>query len=378
MAILYSYGERSTFYNEDRKGTYDKPNLELEIKPLRFYDEGWGLGYEFYVAMRYKGRHLNNKNSCNRKNKEFSVSSWYQKSITLLDAFDKAIASKEYVIWEADPDPDMIISIYPNRDYPYLNVEEKGLFTIIVSPNTEQYNLDDESGCYGGYEGISYVITASEEDFVKFVADLKAEFKAFEHSEGFPFKDVNPMQVCNVCNHIVNENYPILKVIYSDFGWKFLCGTVDNEEDDDLALGYETFKNIFERDKSISPIAQMDKYHIAQRKDVNSEWIISDLFPFKNTNPSDKCWACSHIVDSNAQVHKVIRNKIGWHFLCVNHTDNENCLSSLNETTFEKMVEKYPDISLVGDMKENYVAQRISDGWCCSPIDDAKRGIYLI
>jgi hypothetical protein len=42
------------------------------------------------------------------------------------------------------------------------------------------------------------------------------------------------------------------------------------------------------------------------------------------------------------------------------------------------MVEKYPDISLVGDMKDNYVAQRISDGWCCSPIVDAKRGIYLI
>ena len=379
MAILYSYGERSTFCNPDGKGFYEKPELELEIKPLNYYDDGDGFGYEFYVTMRYKGQKLININICNRKNKDFSVSSWYQKSITLIDAFEEAIETKKNVIWEADPDPDMIISIYPNRDYPYLDKEEEGMFTIIVSPNTEQYNTDDDLGCYGGYEGIAYIITASEEDFVKFVTELKDEFKMFEICEEFPFEEVKPMMQCKVCNHIKDEKYPILKVINNDFGWHFLCGTVANEEDDLFSnMQYDTFKNVFENDKSISQIARMGKHHIAERKDLNSEWVVKDLFPFKNVNPTNKCWACSHILCNNVQINKIIRNKTGWFFLCGCDDTEEKNLSSLQEITFADIFKKYPDVSSVGNMSDNYIAQRIKKsepgfpygGWSFSPIED--------
>ena len=96
-----------------------------------------------------------------------------------LHDFKKALTSKEPIVWEKMIEEDMCICIFPHRWYPNLcNYDEK-YYTIIFSPNIEQYKGSD---CYGGYDGVSFVITPTYEEFAKFVQDLEAEYNQLLNS----------------------------------------------------------------------------------------------------------------------------------------------------------------------------------------------------
>ncbi len=87
----------------------------------------------------------------------------------------------------------------------------------------------------------------------------------------FPFKD-KPNTAAFTCTHIINKEKPILFVSHDDDdgSWQFLCGNDHtNEEIRIVSLG-----TIYEIDKSVKKIANLDYGKTAYRNDENSKWII--------------------------------------------------------------------------------------------------------
>ena len=87
----------------------------------------------------------------------------------------------------------------------------------------------------------------------------------------FPFKD-KPNTASITCVHILDEKKPILYVSHDadDGCWQFLCGKEHNIEDSKMVA----LEEIYEIDKSIKEIANLEYGKIAYRKDKNSKWNI--------------------------------------------------------------------------------------------------------
>ena len=87
----------------------------------------------------------------------------------------------------------------------------------------------------------------------------------------FPFKDkTNTASI--TCVHILDEKKPILYVSHDadDGCWQFLCGKEHNSEDSRVV----SLQQIYEFDKSIKEIANLEYGKIVYRKDKNSKWNI--------------------------------------------------------------------------------------------------------
>ena len=140
-----------------------------DFTPTEFY---------FKITMLYNGLSvLNDKimkrhNSYWKKGKKGGIIASEIDTIRLLRKLDDALSTNEPQFWESYPNPDVHISIYPNRCFPNLFTEDKEHFSIIISPNSYQFKNSDN---YYGYEGVSFVMTPSKKDLYKFTDDLKAE-----------------------------------------------------------------------------------------------------------------------------------------------------------------------------------------------------------
>ena len=111
-------------------------------------------------------------NSYWKKGKKGGIIASEVDTIRLLRKLDDALSTNEPQFWESYPNPDVHISIYPNRCFPNLFTEDKEHFSIIISPNSYQFKNSDN---YYGYEGVSFVMTPSKKDLYKFTDDLRAE-----------------------------------------------------------------------------------------------------------------------------------------------------------------------------------------------------------
>jgi len=154
-------------------------DLILEFNFLGCYDYQ-PVEFEFKVSLFWKGIPLLNEKAMKRwstywrKGKEGGLVAEEMDNFTLIDDLEKAIETNTLQVWESWPDPDMCISIYPNRCFPYLDEEDPEYNTIIVSPDMYQFK---ESDAYGGYEGVSFIMTPDKDAFLKFVNELKDEYK---------------------------------------------------------------------------------------------------------------------------------------------------------------------------------------------------------
>ena len=89
--------------------------------------------------------------------------------------------------------------------------------------------------------------------------------------KNFPFKD-KPNTAVITCVHILNETQPILYVSHDadDGCWQFLCGREHSVEESKIVA----LEEIYEMDKSIKKIANLDYGKKAYRKDKNGKWSI--------------------------------------------------------------------------------------------------------
>ena len=88
----------------------------------------------------------------------------------------------------------------------------------------------------------------------------------------FSFKD-KPNTVCITCVHILDENKPILYASHdSDDGCQqFFCGKNHDIEDSRLV----SLEEIYDLDKSINKIANLEYGKKAYRKNKNSKWKVN-------------------------------------------------------------------------------------------------------
>ena len=86
----------------------------------------------------------------------------------------------------------------------------------------------------------------------------------------FPFND-KPNTTTFTCIHVINKEKPILFASYDNDGyWQFLCDMEHTNEEARLVA----LSEIYELDKTIKEIANLDYGKIAYRNDENSKWII--------------------------------------------------------------------------------------------------------
>ena len=153
-------------------------DLELEFIFIGCYDFD-PVEYEFKVTLKWKNLPILNEKAMKRetdyweKGKEGGIIAEETDNFTLISDLENAIETKSPQIWEAWPDPDMCISIYPERCFPYLNEVNSEYYTIIISPDAYQFKDCD---AYCGYEGVSFIMTPKVNDFKKLIDDLKFEF----------------------------------------------------------------------------------------------------------------------------------------------------------------------------------------------------------
>ena len=87
----------------------------------------------------------------------------------------------------------------------------------------------------------------------------------------FPFKD-SPRVAIITCTHIINDNEPILYVAHDadDGCWQFLCGREHDTEDAKVVA----LEEIYDIDKSIGKIANLNYGWCATRENINDKWNI--------------------------------------------------------------------------------------------------------
>lgn len=87
----------------------------------------------------------------------------------------------------------------------------------------------------------------------------------------FPFDEL-PNTAAITCCHILNEGLPILYVSHDedDGMWQFLCGKSHDVSEARIVSLY----SIFALDNSIEPLAKMPCGYVAERRSMESEWII--------------------------------------------------------------------------------------------------------
>ena len=160
-------------------------NLELEFIPMKFHDWGTWPEWSFKVCLKWKGTPVLNEKVMKRygdywsMGKEGGVVASEQDKLLLLEDFDACIKDKKSRIWESHPDPDMSVSIFPDRAFPYLDEIEAGVYTIIISPDSYQFK---DTNCYMDYSGVSFVMVVDNLEFENFVSELKKEFEQLKDS----------------------------------------------------------------------------------------------------------------------------------------------------------------------------------------------------
>jgi hypothetical protein len=154
-------------------------DLELEFEFLSYEDYS-PVEYTFKCTLCWNGIPVLNERTMKRgtsywdKGKEGGIVGSEMVGFTLIKDMEDALKTKSVRIWEAWPDPDMCVSIYPGRFFPYLDEEDSEYNTIIISPDTYQFKGND---CYSGYEGVSFVMTPSTQELKEFINDLKMELE---------------------------------------------------------------------------------------------------------------------------------------------------------------------------------------------------------
>ncbi len=161
-------------------------DLELEILPFGYIDWKSFPEFDYKVTMKWKGVSVINETVMKRdgsywaKGKEGGFVASEQDKLGLIENFEACIKDKKSRVWEAWPDPDMAISIYPDRNYPYLDEAAEGYFSIIVSPDSYQFK---DSNCYTGFSGVSLVMVVETSEIIRFVSDLRNEFNELINTE---------------------------------------------------------------------------------------------------------------------------------------------------------------------------------------------------
>ena len=151
--------------------------LEFEFLSYKVYelDE-----YTFRCTLRWNGipvlngLAMKNESDSYKKDQGGELFGSKMGGFTLLNDLENALKTKSVKIWEAWPDPDMCVSIYPARCFPNLDEETSEYNTIIVSPNTYQFEGNE---CYSGYEGVSFVMTPTTQELKAFINALKRELE---------------------------------------------------------------------------------------------------------------------------------------------------------------------------------------------------------
>lgn len=87
----------------------------------------------------------------------------------------------------------------------------------------------------------------------------------------FPFEDA-PNTATITCCHVIERNSNILHVSHDeeDGMWQFLCGKKHDKSEARIVSLY----SIFTLDKSITQLADMPCGYIAERKNIEEDWII--------------------------------------------------------------------------------------------------------
>ena len=158
-------------------------NLELEFKLLECHKYDL-MEYDFRCTLTWKGIPVLNDKAFKRsssywkKGSDGGIIGEEMDSFSLITELEEAVKTKEMRIWESWPDPDMCVAIYPNRCFPDLITPDQEYHTIIFSPDVYQFRDMD---CYSGYEGVSFVMTPTEEMLIQFINDLKKELLEIEN-----------------------------------------------------------------------------------------------------------------------------------------------------------------------------------------------------
>ena len=159
--------------------------LIFRITERRDFDPA--VEYEFKLTLFYKGIPVLNEDAMKRGNEYWDkgksggiVGSEIDGMDAFINELETAMETKTPQYWESFPDPDLCVSIFPERYFPYLDRKDKGQYTLIFSPSN--YNFKD-ADCYSGFEGVSFVMSPTVGEYKKFVADVKAEYAAVREGE---------------------------------------------------------------------------------------------------------------------------------------------------------------------------------------------------
>ena len=92
--------------------------------------------------------------------------------------------------------------------------------------------------------------------------------KKREAAEAFPF-DESPNTATFVCVHVMEKQRPILYATYDEDGYRqFLCGAEHTAEEARLV----SLESVWEQDKTVGELVQMECGQRAHRKDEHSRW----------------------------------------------------------------------------------------------------------
>lgn len=151
-------------------------SVEIEIE-RRDFDP---VEYGYKITPKWKGIPLLNDGAMKRGNEYWDkgfgggvVGSELDK-FRLIETLEKAIETKTAQKWIPFPDPDICVSVYPERCFPDLDKIDGECWTLIFSPSRYQFAAADS---YGGFSGVSFVMTPTLPELKAFLKQLKAEYQ---------------------------------------------------------------------------------------------------------------------------------------------------------------------------------------------------------
>ena len=92
--------------------------------------------------------------------------------IRLIDKIEKSIINETFQTWQAYPDPNVRISIYPNNHIFNSELFETDGYSLVISTNTYQFK---NCANYGDSGGVSFIINTTKHELIKFLEQLKLE-----------------------------------------------------------------------------------------------------------------------------------------------------------------------------------------------------------
>lgn len=172
-------------------GDSEKNVLVFEIKVLT--TRAWEEDYIRYkVSLKWQGVPVLNEKVMKRggsywnkgKSGAFLIEEFGGPS--LIKTLRKALDTGKKQFWEAWPESDALMSVFPHAYLPGLKKVDKGdlfynLCTIIFCGDI--YQFKDSSFQNGGGDGVAFVMRPDWEDYKKFVEDLEKEFKAVQKKD---------------------------------------------------------------------------------------------------------------------------------------------------------------------------------------------------